>query len=193
MTRRRQVTGIPPMPITPGVASPTIIPHVATTLGMPVAIMTQAQEALAATTVLDTPAMVEQELSVPETILPVHSATNESQLVAPYLNDCTHQVIPNTNVSMCSSDSYAQENLKSLLNEKLNDKIYNTFKEMFSNTSLASVSELSPKVSSYNKETPTFIQEVNIKYGILLDYTVLEISEVPHWAETFQVLVRLNM
>ena len=47
---------------------------------------------------------------------------------------------------MCSLDSYAQENLKSLLNEKLNDTIYSTFKETFSNTNLHSVSELPPKV-----------------------------------------------
>ena len=46
---------------------------------------------------------------------------------------------------MCSSDSYVQENLKSLLNEKLNDKVYSTYKEMF-NTYLDNVSELSPKV-----------------------------------------------
>ena len=78
-TRRMQVTSIPPMSITLGVASPTVIPSVATRPGMPVTIMSQAQEALAATTVLDTPAVVEQELSVPETVLPVHPATNESQ------------------------------------------------------------------------------------------------------------------
>ena len=66
---------------------------------------------------------------------------------------------------MCSSDSYAQENLKILLNEKLNDKIYSTFKETFSNTNLDSVSELSPKVHSYNKEIAKYVQEVNIKYG----------------------------
>ena len=77
--RRRQVTGIPPMPITAGATSPTIIPSMAATLGMPVTIMTPAQKALAA--VLDTPAMVEQELSVPETILPVQPATNESQVL----------------------------------------------------------------------------------------------------------------
>ena len=93
---------------------------------------------------------------------------------------------------MCSSDSYGQENLKGLLNEKLNDKIYSTFKEMLSNTNLDSVSELSPKVQSYNKEIAKFVQEINRKYGIILDHTVLEISEVPHWAETFQLLVRLN-
>ena len=96
------------MPITQGVASPTVIPSVAKTPGMPVTIMTPAQEALATTTVLNTPTMIEQELSVPETVLPVHLATNEGQLGASYLNNCIHQVIPNTNVSMCSSDSYTQ-------------------------------------------------------------------------------------
>ena len=50
-----------------------------------------------------------------------------------------------------------------------------------------------PKVHSYNIEIAKCVQEVNIKYGILLDYTVLEISKVPHWAEIFQVLVRLNV
>ena len=193
MTRRRQVTGIPPMPLPPGVASPTIIPSMPTTHGMPVTIMTPAQEALAATAVLDTPAMVEQELSLPETILPVDPATNESQLGASYLNNHTYKVIPNTNVSMCSSDSYAQENLKSFLNEKLNDKIYSTFKEMFSNTNSDSVSELYPYLHSYNKEIAKFIQEINIKYGIILDCTVLEISEGLHWAETFQMLARSNI
>ena len=89
--------------------------------------------------------MVEQEFSAPETVLTVHPATNESQLVASYLNNHVHQVIPNTNDSMCNSDSYAQENLKSLLNEKLNDKIYSTFKEIFSNANLDSISELSPE------------------------------------------------
>ena len=121
-TRRRQVTGIPPILITPGVASPTDVLSVATIPGTPVTIMTPAQETLAATTVLDTPAMVEQGSSVLETILPVHPATNESHLGASYLNNCLHQGIPNTNVSVCSSDLYAQENLKTLLNEKLNEK-----------------------------------------------------------------------
>ena len=106
-TRRRQVTSIPPMPITLGVASPTIIPSVATTPGISVTIMIPAQEALAVRTVLDTSVMVELELSVPETILPVHPARHESQLGAYYLNNCVHQVVQNTNVMVCSSDSYA--------------------------------------------------------------------------------------
>ena len=73
---------------------------VAATPDRPVTVTTPAQEALASTTVLDTPAMAEQELSVPETILPVHPATNESQLGASYLNSCIHQVVQNTNVSV---------------------------------------------------------------------------------------------
>ena len=60
-----------------GLASPTIIQSVATTLGMLMTITSPVQEALVATTVLDTLAMMEQELSVPETILPVQPATNE--------------------------------------------------------------------------------------------------------------------
>ena len=66
---------------------------------------TPTQEAPTATTVLDTSAMVEQKLPVPETVLPVHPSTNESLLGASYLNNHVHQVIPNTNVSVCSSDS----------------------------------------------------------------------------------------
>ena len=77
--------------------------------------------------------------------------------------------------------------------KKINDKICITFKETFSNTNLDSVSELSPNVQRYNKEIIKFVHEFNIKNSILLDYTVLEISEVPHWAETFQVLARSNV
>ena len=103
--------------------------------------MTQAQEAMAVTTVPDalkimmpptltTPAAsnlatitgTKHELSLPETVLPVQPTTNESQLGVSYLNNHIHQVVQNKNVSVCSSNSYAQENLKSLLDEKLNDK-----------------------------------------------------------------------
>ena len=103
------------------------------------------------------------------------------------LNNCIHQVIPNNNVSVYSSDSFAQENIKTLLNKRLNDNIYNTFKE-----NLDSVSKVSPKFCVYNQEIAKFMQEVNANYGILFDYTVLEISEVPHWAETFKVLAKIN-
>ena len=87
------------MPITLGAASPTIIPSKAATPDMPVTTTCPVQEALSAAH--NTPAMVEQELSVPEAILPVTTSNNESQLGALYLNNHVH-----------------------LLNEKLNDKIY---------------------------------------------------------------------
>ena len=75
-TRRRQVTSITPMLITLGAASPTIIPSMAATPDMPVSIMTEVQEAL--TEDLNTPAVVEQELSVPETVLPATTTNNKS-------------------------------------------------------------------------------------------------------------------
>ena len=123
--RRRQFTSIPSMPIHLGAASPIIIPSVAETPGMPVTITSPGQEALA---------------EVPKTAPPVTTANNESQLGASYQNNHIHQVIPNNNVPVCSSDSFAQENLKTLLNERLSNKIYNTFKETFSNTNLDCVS-----------------------------------------------------
>ena len=186
-----QVTSVPPTVITLGAASPTIVPSVATTLGMPVTVTSPVQEALA--TAVNTTALVQQELSVPETILPVTSANNESQLGGSYLHNHLNQAISSNNVSVCSSDSFAQENLKTLLNKRLNDKIYNTFKEEFSNTNLDSESKLLPKVCMYNEEIAKFVHEINIKLGVLLDYTALEISEVPHWAETFWVLAKIKV
>ena len=60
----------------------------AATQVMPVTITSPVYEAL--TAVLDTPAMVEQELSVPETVLPVQPATTESWLGVSYLNNIVH-------------------------------------------------------------------------------------------------------
>ena len=87
-----QVTGVPPMPITLGVVSPTIVPIATTVPDMAVATMVPAQEALAVTTVPDTPAIMMppaqttpaathlvtiteagHELSVPKIILSVHN------------------------------------------------------------------------------------------------------------------------
>ena len=83
--------------------------------------------------------------------------------------------------------------LTPLLNEKLNDKIYTTFKATFRNVNLDSVSKITPKACEYNNETAKFIQNINIKYGILLELTVLEFPELSHWAETFQVLTSLKI
>ena len=45
--------------------------------------------------------MVEQELSIPETILLVHPATNKSQSDPSYLNNCIHQVFK-IRMSLCA-------------------------------------------------------------------------------------------
>ena len=82
------------------------------------------------------PVLVETKLKppVPETVLPMQSTIVESQLGASYINIHSQQLAhDNTNISVCSSDSNAQENLKSHFNERLKDKNYTTFKELFSN------------------------------------------------------------
>ena len=94
---------------------------------------------------------------------------------------------------MCSLDPFAQENLKSALTERFNDKIYSTFKENVSNINQDSISKTLPKVQAHKQEIAKFVHEVNVKYGIPLDYNVLDISEVPHWTERFQVLVKTNI
>ena len=55
-----------------------------------------------------------------------------------------------------------------------------------------SVSEVTPKVCEYNNDINNFIQNFNVKYGILLEFTILKIPEVSHWAETFPVLRNSN-
>ena len=71
--------------------------------------------------------------------------------------------------------------------------MYTTFKENVSNINVDSLSVTLPKVHAFIQEIAKFVQEVNIKYCILLNYTVLEVSEVPHWAETFLVLAKTNI
>ena len=76
---------------------------------------------------------------------------------------------------------------KSHFNRRLYDKIYTAFKESFSNTNIESVCEILTKISMYNNERAMFVEDINVKYGILLNYAELEVSEIHHWAETFQI------
>ena len=108
-TRRRQVTSIPPTPIILGARGITVIPSVAAILGMPETTVTQTQEVLATTTDLGTPTRVDQEVSMPETTQPARNAKNKSQLGVSYLNSHFQQVIPNSNIYVCSSDSFMQK------------------------------------------------------------------------------------
>ena len=68
-------------------------------------------------------------------------------------------------------DPDSQENLKSLFNKRLNDKIYTTFKELFSNTNIDSVHKRLPKIKVYNNEIARFMEDINVKYEISLNYT----------------------
>ena len=105
------------------------------------------------------PAPVETELKPPvlETVLPMQSPITESQLGASYINNQSQQVTrDNSNISVYSSDSKAQGNIKRHFNERLNDKIYTTFKELFSNTNIDSVCKILPKISMYNNKIARF-------------------------------------
>ena len=66
-----------------------------------------------------------------------------------------------------------------------------TFRELFSNINFDSVWEILPKINEYNREIAKFIEDINAKYGIVPNYTKLEISEIKHWAETFQVVANM--
>ena len=61
------------------------------------------------------------------------------QLEGSYINNL--QIHDSSNISMCSSDSDAEENLNSHFNDRLSDQIYNTFRELFSNVNIDSVLE----------------------------------------------------
>ena len=97
-----------------------------------------------------------------------------------------------SNVSTCSLDLEAHENLKSHFNERLNDRVYSTFKELFSKVNVDSIKEVLPQIKVYNNTIASYMEEINLKYGVTLRYTHLEFSEIGHWAETFQVATHSN-
>ena len=77
---------------------------------------------------------------------------------------------------MCSSDSDAQENLKKAILMRGCDKVYTAFKELFSIVNMNSMHEILSKINEYNSEIAKFVQDVNIKYGMSLNYT-----QIKHW------------
>ena len=62
-----------------------------------------------------------------------------------------------------SLDAAMHEYLKNHFNELLNDKVYNTFKELFGSINIDSMKETLPKVSIYNDTIAWFIEEINSK------------------------------
>ena len=79
------------------------------------------------------------------------------------------------------------EHLTNHFNEHLSNKVYNTFKDLFSNINLDSIQETYPKVSVYNKIIMQFVEETNLKYGLDLRFSKLEAIEVGLRAKIFQV------
>ena len=98
-----------------------------------------------------------------------------------------HAHISEVNVSLCSLDSKAHKYLKKHFKGSLNDRVYDTFKELFGNINTDSIKEALPKVSVYNSIIAKYVEEINLKYDIELSFTQLEATEVSHWAEAFQV------
>ena len=106
LTGRKQVTGISPIPVTVGTATPATATDAQATPMPPAPV-----EAIPGLT-----------LPAPVTVIPVDPLMEETQLGGSYINNL--QVHDSSNISMCSSDLDVQENLKSHFNNRLSDKIY---------------------------------------------------------------------
>ena len=164
-------------------------------LPMPVTTGSNTSATTADVTTTASPAQVEVALEhlmpVPVAEVPVQLPMVNSQLGGSYI---TNMQVHNdgSNVSICSLDSESHENLKSHFNERLNDKVYNTFKELFSNVNVDSIKEVLPKIRAYTDTIARYVEDINLKYGVTLSYMHLEVSEIGHWAKTFQVATHSN-
>ena len=87
---------------------------------------------------------------------------------------------------MSSLGSDTQENVNSYFNDRLSDKVYTTFKELFSNVNINSICEILPKINQYNNEIGKFVEDINIKYGFSVKYTQLEVSEISTGLKLFK-------
>ena len=92
-----------------------------------------------------------------------------------------------TDISIWSLDSEAHGSLKLHFNERLNDKIYSTFKELFDHVKIDSIKEVLPIIDMYNSAIWWYTEDINLKYGVALSCTHLKVSEIGHWAKTSQV------
>ena len=129
-TRRRQVTGIPPMPIT-SESTPVSNLEVVTVTTPPELSKTEQIE-------------LAPEKLVPVPVVEVHMQPSvNNQLEGSYTMEA--QVMQVENVSCHTSISsltlLVHEYLKNNFNELLNDKVYNTFKELFENINIDSMKE----------------------------------------------------
>ena len=130
-------------------------------------------------------------MPVPVIEVPMQLPMMDSQLGGSYITNAqVHNDV--SSISICSLDSEAHHNIKTHFNERLNDKIYSTFKELFDHVNIYSIKEVLPKIDVYNNTIVRYVEDINLKYGVALSYTHLEVSEIGHWAEMFQVATLSN-
>ena len=149
-TERRQVTGIPPTPVT---LESTPTSHLK----------------IKAASTQPTSGKMELDESMPEQLDPIsvveviRQPSVDNQLGGSCIMEMQVQN-DSCQVSICSLDSGAQGYLKNHFNEHLNYKIYNMFKELFGSINVDSIKEALPKVSIYNNTIARFVDEINSKY-----------------------------
>ena len=169
------MTDIPPTPVTTGLSTSATTADAQATTMPPIQVET-APEPL---------------MPGPVAEVPIQLPMVDNQLGGSYITNVqAHN--DSSNVSICSLDSEADENLKSHFNERLNNKVYSMFKELFNNINVDSIKDVLHKISVYNHTIARYIEDINLKCGITLNHMHLEVSEIGHWDDTFQVETHSN-
>ena len=115
---------------------------------------------------------------------PVQESSTNNQLGESYVADIQHK---GKHVLFHCADMDECKHLTNRFNECLSNKVYNMFKDLFSNINLDGIQETYPKISMYNKIIVQFVEETNLKYSSDLKFPNLEAQEVGLWAKTFQL------
>ena len=87
---------------------------------------------------------------------PAEQPSTNHQLGESYILDIQHN---GKHVSFHCTDADECEHLTNHFNECLSDKVYNTFKDLFSNVNLDSIQETYPKINIYNKIIAQHVEE----------------------------------
>ena len=90
----------------------------------------------------------------------VEESSNNNQLGESYVAGVQHS---SSKAPFHCTDEMTCEYLKNHFNESLNDKIWNTFKDLFSNINIDSIQETYPKISIYNIIIMQYVEESNLK------------------------------
>ena len=134
-TRRKQVTGIPPTLVTIGTHTPAT-PTDTPTSKILAEDMTKAEVAARQLT----PATLEKE--------PMEEPSPSNELGQSYVADVQHS---GKHIPLHCPDVEGHEHLTNHFNEQLNIKIFDTFKDLFSNVNVDRNQETFPKFGIYNK------------------------------------------